>query len=129
MPECASKDPASKTDNVFRFLLHTSPVLCQSLRITITVSRQIRTIQYHSIPFYTIQYHANRYNTMHLQAYLRSQNVILYFCWANQAQKLFHYPTRYYSTTRLLSSLPYPTLPYSKLKNYYSLGPKELLRS
>ena len=47
---------------------------------------------------------------MHLPAYLLSQNVILYFCWANQTQKWFHYPTRYYSTTRLLSSLSYPTL-------------------
>ena len=60
---------------------------------------------------------------MHLQAYLRSQNVILYFCWANQAQKLFDYPTRYYSTTRLLSSLPCPTLPYPKVKSHYPSGP------
>ena len=31
-----------------------------------------------------------------------------------RAQKIFHYPTRYYSTTRLLGH--YPTLPYSKWK-------------
>ena len=31
--------------------------------------------------------------------------------WANEPLKNVHYPTRYYSTTRLLSSLPYPTLP------------------
>jgi hypothetical protein len=41
--------------------------------------------------------------------------------WANQAQQNFHYPTRYYSTTRLWGH--YPTLPYSKLKKHYSLGP------
>ena len=28
-----------------------------------------------------------------------------------KALEIFHYPTRGYSTTRLLSSLPYPTLP------------------
>ena len=28
-----------------------------------------------------------------------------------KALEIFHYPTRGYSTTQLLSSLPYPTLP------------------
>ena len=40
-----------------------------------------------------------------------------------KALEIFHYPTRGYSTTRLLSSLPYPTLPYPKLKNHYPSGP------
>ena len=34
------------------------------------------------------------------------------------SSEFFHYPTRYYSTTRLWGH--YPTLPYSKLKNHYS---------
>ena len=36
---------------------------------------------------------------------------LLCFDLANEPLKKFHYPTRYYSTTRILSSLPYPTLP------------------
>ena len=35
----------------------------------------------------------------------------LFFGWTNEPMKNVHYPTRYYSTTRLLSSLAYPTLP------------------
>ena len=34
-----------------------------------------------------------------------------FFGRVNKALEIFHYPTRGYSTTRLLSSLPYPTLP------------------
>ena len=37
---------------------------------------------------------------------------LLVFYLTNEPKKMFHYPTRYYSTTRILSSLPYPTLPY-----------------
>ena len=33
------------------------------------------------------------------------------FSWANLPQKVYRYPTRGYPTTRLLSSLPYPTRP------------------
>ena len=35
--------------------------------------------------------------------------------------EFFHYPTRYYSTTRFWAH--YPTLPYPKLKNHYPSGP------
>ena len=35
----------------------------------------------------------------------------LFFAWVTKPKKNVHYPTRYYSTTQLLSSLPYPTLP------------------
>ena len=38
------------------------------------------------------------------------------------ASKNVHYPTRYYSTTQLLSSLPYSTLPEIE-KKHYPLGP------
>ena len=34
-----------------------------------------------------------------------------FFGRVNKALEIFHYPTREYPTTRLLSSLPYPTLP------------------
>ena len=47
-----------------------------------------------------------------------------FFGWVNNPKKIVHYPTRYYSTTRLLSSLPYLTLSYPKLKNHYPSGPE-----
>ena len=43
------------------------------------------------------------------------------FGWSNGRWENFHYPTRYYSTTRLW--VHYPTLPYPKLKNHYPSRP------
>ena len=69
MPECASKDPASKADNVFRFLLRTSAVLCQSLRITITVPMQLGTMRYNAITFNTAQLHTIPCMSEHTHVY------------------------------------------------------------
>ena len=54
--------------------------------------------------FWAIWYVVTSYNTMHVA----ERN---FFGRINKALEICHYPTRYYSTTRLLSSLPYPTLP------------------
>ena len=66
--------------------------------------------------FWAIWYIVTSYNTMHVAEHH-------FFGRVNKTQEIFHYPTRGYSTTRLLSSLPYPTLPYPKLKNHYPSGP------
>ena len=36
---------------------------------------------------------------------------VVFLRWANQPHKIYRYPTRQHPTTRLLSSLPYPTRP------------------
>ena len=53
----------------------------------------------------------------------KKKTIFLHLCsiFSQQAKKICHYPTCYYLTTRLWGH--YPTLPYSKLKNHYSLGP------
>ena len=48
---------------------------------------------------------------------------VLFFGWVNERLNSFHYPTRYYSTTRFW--VHYPTLPYPKLKNHYPSGPAD----
>ena len=58
----------------FRSLLRTTPVLSQAPGVTISVSMQIRTMQYYLIC-----------NIMHLRANLHLPNVILCFYWANKA--------------------------------------------
>ena len=67
-----------------------------------------------SEPCNTILYihHAIPFNTMQIDTILciSEHTYILYVYWTNQAFSL-HSPTRYYLTTRLLTSLPYPPLP------------------
>ena len=78
------------------------------------------TIQYNEITFQTVQLYIIPWMSEHTHDFCNffwSECRLSTFSLFKSMIKLwifFHYPTRYYSTTRFLSSLPYPTLPESE---------------
>ena len=98
------------------FLDHSRHVAAWSIRFRLNYSHRYTAMIFNYFHFYRVNLLFIS-NVFFFQAFQKE----LFWGRANQAQKFVHYPTRYYSTTRLWGH--YPTLPYSKLKKHYSLGP------